>query len=1392
MFEQNQAKQIELLSVFEELPSLYQDLIRVLSLFFAPLPLNALQKELTELGIERQGKRWTQQSLSDALHLLKQRTLIHEHHDGFSLSPLLQEVVAQETFQSGHYDLWLRQTPRTHFLHKANTRRIAKTAEDIGRDFRISLYTHRWDRVLFLAELLHERHQHPHPLFALIKRVFVPTWFTQFPPTTLTRIFAYLLEHCFHTLSSHQHYSQLLELYCANIEDCPDELYSLLAQQSLWEGSPHDALALLENNMSPSALSIKAAAHLLLYQLPKSREHFDMVYNERLPKRLFNKNFVACCHATLSLLLTDLPFEGEEALSLSHSYYEKALEIFAFLHQYTTSNTAPLILSEDLDELVPYARFLLALAYTITEEPYPRSWTKQLEDDLTAAKEHGYFWLADEIAALLKRQFPHNTYYTQLDTERRSSCVPLAKEWTPKQAWEFALEALSNISPTHNTPGNRQEEKTKRLVWLFELEKSILPRPIYQKRKKDGTWSKGRVIGLDRLYRFIDEFDYLDPKDHVVCQYIQPTALRQNEVVIMYKGVYSHSNGPLELDAEALFELVDHPHLCLQQGKERIPVQLREVPPALYIKTQREESVNVQLRPFPNKEEIALTHADAHTLHLTKFQEAHFQIAEIVGKHGLTIPTWGQERLFDMLHQLAPLLPIHSEVTGDIAQAQQVQADPHLHVYLRPKESGLQVALWVRPFGNIGATYPPGEGSPQLLFHTEGQTFQTHRDFDTERQSKEALLQACPTLLSYEEELGQWYIQLPLDALHVLAELRAVQHLYTIKWPQGKSFEVIGEKDWSDLHLHIDERDGWFALSGSIELDEGYIIQLTHLLKLMENTSGSFVELDNGRFIALTAQLREKLRMLRGLPHREEEESALFPKVAGLTLDQLLQESTLTASAKWRAYTQKSRHIEQRTHPVPEDFQATLRPYQESGFQWLMRMGQWELGACLADDMGLGKTVQSLAMISTYASKGPSIVVAPTSVLFNWQQEISRFTPSLQGHILHHFSDRAENIAALGRGDVLLCSYALLHIERPSLQEIEWSCVVLDEAQAIKNPQSKRARAAAALKGQHKVAMTGTPIENNLDELWSLFHFLNPGLLGTQRHFKEHFSKRIEQYDDTLTRQSLRRLLKPFILRRRKEDVLDDLPEKTEINELIEQSKEEAHIYEALRRRAQERISNNDSPTAQRRFLILSELTKLRQASCHPKLVLPESKVESSKLQRFTELATELREGGHKALVFSQFVKHLKILQETLDRLGYSYVYLDGSTPQTQRQTCIERFQSGEVDFFLISLRAGGVGLNLTQANYVIHMDPWWNPAVESQASDRAHRIGQTQPVTIIRLITKDSVEEKILALHQQKRALADALLEGSEQAGTLSIEQLMELFEESFAETKITEVDTP
>tara|TARA_B100000609_G_C17217939_1_gene437893 strand:- start:2717 stop:4045 length:1329 start_codon:yes stop_codon:yes gene_type:complete len=442
--------------------------------------------------------------------------------------------------------------------------------------------------------------------------------------------------------------------------------------------------------------------------------------------------------------------------------------------------------------------------------------------------------------------------------------------------------------------------------------------------------------------------------------------------------------------------------------------------------------------------------------------------------------------------------------------------------------------------------------------------------------------------------------------------------------------------------------------------------------------------------------------------------------------------------------------------------------------------------------MGLGKTVQSLAMISTYASKGPSIVVAPTSVLFNWQQEISRFTPSLQGHILHHFSDRAENIAALGRGDVLLCSYALLHIERPSLQEIEWSCVVLDEAQAIKNPQSKRARAAAALKGQHKVAMTGTPIENNLDELWSLFHFLNPGLLGTQRHFKEHFSKRIEQYDDTLTRQSLRRLLKPFILRRRKEDVLDDLPEKTEINELIEQSKEEAHIYEALRRRAQERISNNDSPTAQRRFLILSELTKLRQASCHPKLVLPESKVESSKLQRFTELATELREGGHKALVFSQFVKHLKILQETLDRLGYSYVYLDGSTPQTQRQTCIERFQSGEVDFFLISLRAGGVGLNLTQANYVIHMDPWWNPAVESQASDRAHRIGQTQPVTIIRLITKDSVEEKILALHQQKRALADALLEGSEQAGTLSIEQLMELFEESFAETKITEVDTP
>jgi SNF2 family DNA or RNA helicase len=466
--------------------------------------------------------------------------------------------------------------------------------------------------------------------------------------------------------------------------------------------------------------------------------------------------------------------------------------------------------------------------------------------------------------------------------------------------------------------------------------------------------------------------------------------------------------------------------------------------------------------------------------------------------------------------------------------------------------------------------------------------------------------------------------------------------------------------------------------------------------------------------------------------------------------------------AAWKKQLARLKEAREIKPAVPSTFKAELRPYQEDGFHWLSQMAYWGVGACLADDMGLAKN-------------GPAMVCAPASVVRNWYHEAIKFAPTLNPLVFGE-GNRFEMIDALQPFDLLLVSYGLLQQESDLLTGTHFSTIVLDEAQAIKNRATKRSQAAMQLQADFKVITTGTPIENHLGELWNLFNFLNPGLLGSLDRFNEAYAGPIERNQDRERRNQLRRLIQPFILRRRKNDVLDELPEKTEITLTVELSPEERAFYEALRRQAVANIENQSGDTSEKRFKILAELMKLRQAACHPKMVQPDSELSSSKLQLFADTVEELRGEGHKALVFSQFVKHLKLIEAWVQQQGIPYQYLDGATPLAQRDRAIRAFQAGEGDLFLISLKAGGFGLNLTAADYVLHLDPWWNPAVEDQASDRAHRIGQQRPVTIYRLVTENTIEEKIVKLHADKRELADSLLEGTEMSGKLSAEELLEL----------------
>ena len=472
---------------------------------------------------------------------------------------------------------------------------------------------------------------------------------------------------------------------------------------------------------------------------------------------------------------------------------------------------------------------------------------------------------------------------------------------------------------------------------------------------------------------------------------------------------------------------------------------------------------------------------------------------------------------------------------------------------------------------------------------------------------------------------------------------------------------------------------------------------------------------------------------------------------------------------------------------LPEGLQATLRHYQEAGLSWLWFLHRHGLSGILADDMGLGKTIQSLSLLQKVANeegRKPSLVVAPTSVLANWEREAERFTPGLKT-VVWHGSDRKERVENLKEADLVLTSYALVRRDLEALSEVGFRYVILDEAQNIKNADSATAQACKSLPSDTRLALTGTPLENRLSELWSLFDFLMPGFLGSAEGFSDRYEQPIQVANDPVARDRLRRRIQPFILRRLKTEVAKDLPPKTESVAWCEMEPGQAALYrevlEESRRKVHESIEKVGFKRS--RVSILAALMRLRQVCCDPRLLkMPPGTLlpSSAKVERFLQLVEDLVAEGHRALVFSQFTEMLELLKQEAEKKGLRYLYLDGRTKD--RMGKVDEYnQADGPPLFFISLKAGGTGLNLTAADYVIHFDPWWNPAVEDQATDRTHRIGQTRAVISYKLITRGTVEEKILALQRRKRDLAAGVLgtDGDELGRTLTEQDIQELFTE-------------
>ena len=790
---------------------------------------------------------------------------------------------------------------------------------------------------------------------------------------------------------------------------------------------------------------------------------------------------------------------------------------------------------------------------------------------------------------------------------------------------------------------------------------------------------------------------------------------------------------------------------------------------------------------------------------LVRLTPAQLRVDELVSQ-GWKVPVAARAELDAALRVLAA----HFQVASDAEAGHEVPADQRLRAELTPQGTGLRVSLLAAPFGDFGPRLVPGSGRQRVTTVHQGLTLSTRRQLEHERALFDKLL---GTLDFLEDDGHEWVLDEPDQALAVVESLSLHAADVVSEWPKGKPLRVrsVGE---GAVKLRASSKGEWLELEGELDLDGGEVLRLRQLLELARSSRSRFIALGEGDFLALSDTLRQQLADLGTLaqPHKQGQR---LSGVAALAWEASGHGLVLDGDATWRKRAASWAAAQERVFDLPPGLDADLRDYQLDGYRWLMRLADSGFGAVLADDMGLGKTVQTLALLLQRASGGPALVVAPTSVCGNWLLEAARFASGLgfelYGDVLMGDEpeddtleadtaapvDNARRLArrrqvrALGPQQVLVCSYALLQIDADILAEVHWHSIVLDEAQAIKNPATRRAKAAFALQGDFKLALTGTPIENRLGELWSIMGFCNPGLLGSAEQFARSFANPIErEADPHIKAQSarrLRRLLSPFLKRRTKSEVLTDLPPRTEIvHEVVPGAKERA-LLEALRQQAEASVAQTIAAhlggagrEGQAQFQVLAALTRLRRAACDPRLVAPELGLIGAKVLEFERLAIELVAGRHKALVFSQFTDFLALLRERLDLAGLSYQYLDGSTPAAERGKRIAAFQAGAGDLFLISLKAGGFGLNLTAADYVIIADPWWNPASEEQASARAHRIGQQRPVTVYRLVTQGSIEEKIVRLHRSKRDLAEGILSGEDTGAPVDAAQLMELLRSS------------
>jgi len=1178
-------------------------------------------------------------------------------------------------------------------------------------------------------------------------------------------------------LESPEPYKHYLQKHLDNSQDQKGHIFrSLLASIVTLQGDSEGAAAINKKDQTedPAAKARMAWLHFLKGANEEAIDLFRTAHKEHRKKINRKKFYFAGVYGLfypLALLKTkDLQeFREIEAIHDHMIGYISELP-YAYLRAVWYAQQNNTLAARDFLSLTPENSWEVLMhglaCYWVDDELLDQNKVQVLISWYEKAQKNGYLWFQLEFAALLAK-IDNAEFYSLVVDEifKKTGYQPLINIVDKLESWQLALRALESVV---NTKTSGRTDADTRLVWLVDFEKNQI-QPKEQKISKNGSWTKGRNVALKRLAE--GGVDNMTQQDYRIAGALTQEYTYNN---------YGYGSYDLMFDMEKAYQgMVGHPLLFLMKNPS-VAVELVKRQPELIVE---EKGDNYEVR-FS----LDITHVGVQVIketptryNLVEVTEQHLQIATALGKRKLNVPEKAKEELVNAIGKVSSIINVQSAVGEQAEDLPKVEGDPKIHVHLLPVGDGIKLDMLVKPFVTDPPYFKPGKGGENVISEIRGERTLAQRNLKQEEKNAKAVREACPTLADQRMQNYEWSFEEPEDCLQVLLELDPLREndAIVLEWPKGEKLRITHHADFSNLSLRIQRDNDWFGMEGQLKLNDNLVMNLQDLLRMIDRQQSDFVQISEGKYLALTNAFRKRLEEVSAFM-TETKDGMRFHNLAAAALEGFTDNvEDIEADKAWQEQIDRLKTARTKSYRIPKKFNAELRSYQKDGYQWLRSLADWGVGACLADDMGLGKTVQALAVLQSRADGGPALVIAPASVARNWLREAEKFTPDLNAHLFGK-GDRAEMLDNLGAKDVLIASYGLLQQEAELFADKAFHTIILDEAQAIKNSSTKRSKSAMQLQGDFKVITTGTPIENHLGELWNLFRFLNPGLLGSFKKFQEKFAIPIERYENKERQQHLKKLIQPFILRRRKSDVLSELPEKTEVTLSVELSPEEASFYEAVRQNALENLSNNNVEGGQGQLRILAEIMRLRRTCCHPQLVSPDVNIQSSKLQLFGEIVEELLENDHKALVFSQFVGHLKLIEEYVQSKNIPYQYLDGQTPLKKREDRINAFQNGEGDLFLISLKAGGVGLNLTAADYVIHMDPWWNPAVEDQASDRAHRIGQRRPVTVYRLVTEGTIEEKIVKLHQTKRDLADSLLEGTDSSGRLSADELLDLIRQN------------